>query len=123
MTTDNATDFVIFEGVSRPERANAGRPAKSQYDFIKQMMPGQAFFRVLKGVEGTATKSRDGTVHEMTAAQDLARKSRQMQSYFSQYAKKNHITLSTRVLGDGEIFGDQYKGQAGIGVWREADAS
>ena len=129
MTTDLDFDFQIDEGVAVPKREIQGRPKGSQYPF-ERMTKGQSFFLPVEGVDGATRKDRAGQVFELTADEDLQRKIRQKQSYFSQIGKALDISIVTRTYttGNGAEYGARYEGMSGIGVWHngertEADAS
>lgn len=110
--------LVIHDNVELPKREIIGRPRGSQYKFEK-MRAGQAFFLPLTGEDGATRKDREGNVYELNAAEDLLRKQRQKQSYFSQLGKNLGISIGTRTYDDGGEFNAAYKGQSGIGVWHQ----
>lgn len=115
---DQAFDFQIDEGIEIPAREIVGRPRGSQYP-LEKMVAGQSFFLPLVGEEGATSTDKEGNVTELTVEQDLERKMRQKQSYFSQLGKKLGIAIKTRTYDDGKDYGTsgKYAGQAGIGVW------
>lgn len=118
MSNDMQFDFQILDGVEMPKREIQGRPRGSQYP-LEQMKQGQSFFLPIEGVEGATRKDRGGNVFELTQAEDLERKLRQKQSYFSQLGKSLGISIGTRTYDDGADYNEMYKGKAGIGVWHQ----
>ena len=117
---DQAFDFQIDEGVEIPKREIQGRPRGSQYP-LEQMKQGQSFFLAIEGIEGATRKDKEGNVFELTQAEDLERKLRQKQSYFSQLGKSLGISIGTRTYDDGADYNERYAGQAGIGVWHQGE--
>jgi hypothetical protein len=113
---DTAFDFQIDEGIEIPAREIVGRPRGSQYP-LERMSVGQSFFLPLNGEEGATRTDREGNVTELTEAEDLDRKMRQKQSYFSQLGKKLGISIKTRTYEDGTEYNARFAGQPGIGVW------
>lgn len=116
--SDMEFDFIIDAGVEMPKREIQGRPRGSQYP-LERMTQGQSFFLPIQGVEGATRKDREGNVFELTEAEDLERKLRQKQSYFSQLGKSLGISIGTRTYEDGADYNERYAGQAGIGVWHQ----
>jgi hypothetical protein len=119
---DNTFDFQIDEGVDIPKREIQGRPRGSQYP-LEQMSPGQSFFLPVEGEEGATRKDKDGNVFELTVEEDLARKLRQKQSYFSQIGKSLGISIVTRTYptGNAAEYNERYAGMSGLGVWHNGE--
>lgn len=111
-------DLQIDEGVDIPKREIQGRPRGSQYPF-ERMAVGQSFFLPVAGEEGATRKDKDGNVFELTVEEDLARKLRQKQSYFSQIGKSLGISIVTRTYptGNASEYNERYDGMSGLGVW------
>lgn len=116
---DQDFDFQIDSGIEAPKRVILGRPSGSKYP-VEKMAEGQSFFIPLKGEENATSKDKEGNVKELTVAEDLERKQRQKQSYFSQLGKKLGLSLQTVAFADGKDYNPNradIAGEAGIGVW------
>jgi len=96
--------FQIIQ-VAMPKKAVERAAVGSQYDIVRQMPVGGAFF----------VPCNEG--------EDLNKCMRRVSSSCTRIAAEENICLKFRSLRAElatEVFGDHAEGKAGVGVWREA---